>query len=515
MSRTGWTAAETSWPLPGNGQAVGAACAVPLALIVLLGLGLRLYRLDAVSLWSDEIFTVHWIHKDLRFLWTDGLIIETTPPLYYTLLKFWAWLAGSGDFSVRLFSALASTATIPLVFLLGRAFGRPAAGLAAALLFALMPMQVFYAQEVRTYALLPLLFATALLGLLRFTRAATAPDRAGGWQGLPLFTASAVLLIYSHATSVFTVAALDLCCAGLLLASAPGRAALPRLVAVNLIVAVLSVPQLIAILAQAGRYDLDWIHPPDLISILNLANSLLVDPVTPQSAFRLSCILSALVLGLLLASLAFLRPDRQAAAFLLGVPALFLAATIGLSFKSPFLIPRITIWIAVPVCVLAGLAIQPPVPRGLRAALALAFAASIGVGLYGVYARTPTDKEDWRGLMAELMPQLAPQDILAVGSETSVLPLLHYSGGVLERTQRQIWRWVPAPRDPDLYLPDTIPPPLLVSTETLVAAAREGRRIHLVLQEKDWLHHARAALSATPPPGSVDRSHARLVLVTW
>jgi len=48
-----------------------------------------------------------------------------------------------------------------------------------------------------------------------------------------------------------------------------------------------------------------------------------------------------------------------------------------------------------------------------------------------------------------------------------------------------------------------------------VAAAREGRRIRLVLQERDWLRHAQAALSATPPPVSVDRSHPRLVLITW
>lgn len=505
----------TAWTRPGDAHAIGAAPAVPLTLIVLLGLGLRLYHLDAVSFWSDETFTTHWIHKDLIFLWTKGLEIETTPPLYYMLLKFWAWFTGSSDFAVRLFSALASAATIPLVFLLGRAFGRPAVGLAAALLFALMPMQIFYAQEARTYALVPLFLATALLGLLRFTRAAMAAEQAEGWQGLPLFAGSAVLLIYTHATSVFTVAALDLCCAGLLLASAPGRAALPRLILANLGVAVLSVPQLWAILVQAGRYDLDWIQPPDLVSLLNLANSLLVDPVTPQTAFRLSCILSALVLALLLASLAFVRPNRLAVAYLLAVPALFLAAVIGLSFKSPFLIPRILIWIAVPLCVLAGMALQPPVPRGLRAALVLAFAACIGVGLYGVYVRTATDKEDWRGVMAELMPRLAPQDIVAVGSETSILPILHYSGGAFEGTGRQLWRWVPAPRTPDLYLPDTTMPPLLVSTETLASAARDGRRVWLLLREGDWLHHAPAALSAVPPPSSVNRSHARVVLVTW
>lgn len=515
MSRTVPAQSATAWPRPGDARAIGAAPALPLALIVLLGLGLRLYRLDSVSFWSDEAFTTHWIHKDLVFLWTRGLELETTPPLYYTLLKFWAWLAGSSDLAIRLFSALASTATIPLVFLLGRAFGRPATGLAAALLFALMPMQVFYAQEARAYALVPLFLATALLGLLRFTRAAMAAERAEGWQGLPLFAGSAVLLIYSHATSVFTVAALDLCCAGLLLASAPGRRALPRLILANLGVAVLSLPQLWAILVQTGRYDLDWIQPPDLVSTLNLANSLLVDPVTPQTAFRLSCILSALVLALLLALLAFLRPNRLAVAYLLGVPALFLVAVIGLSFKSPFVIPRILIWIAVPVCVLAGMALQPPVPRALRAALALTFVACIGVGLYGVYVRTPADKEDWRGLMAELMPQLGPQDIVAIGPGTTILPILHYSGGAFEGTGRQLWRWEPAPRNPDIYLPDTILPPLPVSTEALAAAAREGRRVRLLLREADWLRNAPAALSAVPPPSSVNRDHARVVLVTW
>jgi len=45
--------------------------------------------MDAASLWSDEAFSAYWIHRPLSYLWTDGLIIETTPPLYYTLLKLW------------------------------------------------------------------------------------------------------------------------------------------------------------------------------------------------------------------------------------------------------------------------------------------------------------------------------------------------------------------------------------------------------------------------------------------
>jgi mannosyltransferase len=516
MTKTVQTA--TAMPLlmrRGAAHAERSSYAVPLALIILLGLALRLYRLDAVSFWSDEAFSAHWVRRDLLFLLTKGLLLETTPPLYYLLLKGWVALAGSSDFAVRLFSALASTATIPLVFVLARAFGPPAAALTAALLFALMPMQVFYAQEARVYAMLPLLFSVALLGLLRFTRAAMAPHPVERWQGLTLYGIGAVLLIYSHATSVFTVAALSCCSAMLLLTTPKGRAALPRLIAVNLVAAILAVPQLWAIIMQTGRFDVAWIQPPDLVALLNVVNTLLVDPITPQSAFRLSCILSALLMAPFLVSLVFLRPSRYMVAFLLGVPAVFMAVTIGLSLKSPFLIPRITIWIAVPICVLAGLALQPPVPRWLRAVLVLAFAGCISVGLYGVYARTPTDKEDWRGVMAEVMPQLAPQDIVAIGPDTSVLPLLHYSGGAFEGTGRQIWRWVPETRQPDIYLPNNILPPLLASTEALAAEAQQGRRIWLLLREGDWLRHAPFAMLARPPPARVDRSHSRIVLITW
>src|SRR4051812_22749451 len=63
--------------------------AFALAIIIPLGLLLRMHQIGAASLWYDEIFSAYWIHPPLSYLWTDGLVIETTPPLYYTLLKLW------------------------------------------------------------------------------------------------------------------------------------------------------------------------------------------------------------------------------------------------------------------------------------------------------------------------------------------------------------------------------------------------------------------------------------------
>jgi len=483
--------------------------------ITLLGLLLRLHGLDAASFWADEAFTGEWLHRPLVFLWTEGLVVETTPPLYYMLLKGWAALAGDGDFSLRLFSALASTLTIPLVWRLALALA-PGPGLApgpmlAALVFALAPMQVAYSQEARVYTLIPLAFTLALLGLVRFIRAARA-GRAGWWP-VALFALGAVLLVYVHATSVFTVAALGL--VGLVLLRRAGRAALGRFIGALLGVAVLSVPELFAILQQAGRSDLDWVTPPDLVGLLNLLTHLLIDPVTPLTLFRLSCLVAGALALLLLATVPFLRIGTVALALLLGVPALFLAAVIGVSLLSPFLIPRIIIWTGVPVAVLAGLGLASAAPLALRAGLGVALAGCVWLGLGGVYVRTLAEKEDWRGFMAAALPALAAGGQLVIGPNTSMLPMLRYSAGAFAGTGRRYYRFEPRPWHADLYLPSGVLPAVPLDTLALAAAVRDGHGVWLVMRLPDWGGIGPAALPAGMPPASMTRDWAGLQVVRW
>src|SRR3954468_6154760 len=496
------------------GSSQTASIPAAIAIIIALGFALRLYQMDAASLWSDEAFSAYWIHRPLSYLWTDGLIIETTPPLYYTLLKLWAVFAGDSDAALRLFSVAASTATIPLVFLLGAELATPAIGLVAALLFALAPMQIYYAQEARVYTMLPLAFALALLGLLRFLRAAQQRGTQADHWALGLYAAGATLLIYSHATSVFTVAALA-GCGGLLLLRTPHKwAALLPFVVANATVALLAVPELRAIFAQTGRHDLNWIPPPDLITLLDLGNYLGRVPSIPLR-FRFGCMLSLATLALLAALIPRLRLHRTAAVLLLGVPATFLAATIGLSYVSPFLIPRIVIWIGVPLSLLAGMALVSPAPRWQRGAFALTYGACILVGLYGVYVRTLAEKEDWRGLMADLLPRLGAEDVVAIGPDTSILPMLRYADGAFAGNGRQLFRWEPKPRPADLYTPDHIAPPVATTTEELAQEAQRGRPVWVLLRAGDWAAHAEAALAASRPPAEVDRSHPAVVRLRW
>src|SRR4051795_1920454 len=82
------------------------------------------------------------------------------PPLDY-LLQLGIERTGAPEWSRRLPSIVAGTATLLLAALLGRRWFGPAAGLGAALLFACSPTHVRYSQEVRPYALgLAFLFLT-------------------------------------------------------------------------------------------------------------------------------------------------------------------------------------------------------------------------------------------------------------------------------------------------------------------------------------------------------------------
>ena len=103
--------------------------------------------------------------------------IDQHPPLYYILLHFWMKL-GDNAVTARSLSALTGALTIPAIYWLGRRLAGRDVGLLAALLLALSPFHVRFAQETRMYTLLTLNATLALLALaclLTDPRAAKAP----------------------------------------------------------------------------------------------------------------------------------------------------------------------------------------------------------------------------------------------------------------------------------------------------------------------------------------------------
>ena len=147
--------------------------------ILLLAFALRVYRLDSQSLWYDEAVTAQVASQGIGELtrWTAD---DIQPPLYYYAAAGWLRLAGRGEWALRFPSAFFGTLTVPLMWAVAlRLFGRGRSGrvaaLAAALLTALSPLYVYYAQEARMYTQLTFLGLLAGYALLRATADA-------GWQ---------------------------------------------------------------------------------------------------------------------------------------------------------------------------------------------------------------------------------------------------------------------------------------------------------------------------------------------
>lgn len=149
----------------------GARPVILLLVILALALGLRLYRLDAQSLWNDEGTSVALAQRDLATI-TRNAANDIHPPLYYYLLHFWVGAAGISEFAVRALSAALGTLVVAATYALTRKLASAKAALLAALIAAVSPFQVYYSQEARMYIL------AALVGLLLML---AAHDRLTAW----------------------------------------------------------------------------------------------------------------------------------------------------------------------------------------------------------------------------------------------------------------------------------------------------------------------------------------------
>jgi len=219
--------------------------AAPFLLLAIVALGgfLRAYQIGSKGLWLDEAFSVWlgWRPPGEMLSWL--VRIDQHPPLYYILLHFWMVL-GDGAAIVRALSALLGTLTIPVVYLLGRRLADGKVGLLVALILAVSPFHVRFAQEARMYTLLMFNASLALYALVRlltdprsarvrpgqqfvdFWRAWRVARGRGGrrrlplqaietdlaWLGYIIFTTATLL---SHNTAVFFPIAINLFVLGL------------------------------------------------------------------------------------------------------------------------------------------------------------------------------------------------------------------------------------------------------------------------------------------------------------
>ncbi len=373
---------------------------LPLLTVIALGGFLRFYHIGGSGLWIDEAFSI-WMGRQPVGEMLGWLVrIDQHPPLYYLLLHVWMRL-GDDQAVVRAFSALCSTLTIPVIYLLGRRLANQKLGLLAALILAVSPFHVHFAQEARMYALLTLNASLAMLALARLLTDPRAVTVALGRQSLDfwrawhatrhrpslhtvetdlawltyaLFTAATLL---THNTAVFLPIAANLLILGLLLIKVSGLAffqspisnlqsrTFPRnwllVQAVTFLLWSLWLPAFIA--QSEGVYREFWLPAPTWAKV----GEVLIGFVSEFLPLPLGAIgvIIGLYAGLAALGLITFRRRRMQAVFLLTFFAVPFVGELLVSLCRPIFYGRTLIWISLPLYVLlaAGICYFEPQRR--------------------------------------------------------------------------------------------------------------------------------------------------------
>ena len=374
-----------------------------------LAAALRLFRIDAQSLWYDEGISAHQLTRSFPEI-LRASALDTHPPLYYWTLKAWGEVIGPSEVSLRSLSVVWGVLAVVLTWLIGRRlFGTLTATLAAVLLSA-APLAVYYSQEVRMYA------QVTALGLL----AVYAYTRRSYW----LYALAGLATLYTQYLGVALLAALNV--HALLWARSRTRGEWLRWLAANAVIAAGFAPWLPTFVDQQSHA---------LNTSPRTPLSLATDTLTAYGGgiARGDVFVWAGAVLTLLALLGFaLSRDRPAASLGLLVWLMPLGLVLALGIRSGLFEVRYLV-VGVPgLMLLVGLAMArlarwPVMAAGL-AAVALVPAA---IGLSAEYFDVALARDDYRGLVGAIEREARPTDAVVLVAPNQVEIFDYYYHGQL------------------------------------------------------------------------------------
>ena len=362
----------------------------PLAAFTLLAAVLRLTTLGAQSFWYDEAFTpVHVLHPSLTATLRSVVHTENTPPLWYLIAWADSRVLGTGEYALRLPSALAGIVAVPVAWAIGRELtARRATAVAMAAFVAVNPLLVWYSQEARAYALFVLF---AALAMLCFLRALHVPSRGR----MAAFALSGSLALLSHYFAVFLLIPMIL---WLLWAHADRLRALAPAIGALVLVGLALTP----LISAQGGHGTQWIGQWALTSRLQAIPQYYL---TDYYGAALGHGIELLVVLPILAGLGLglwrvlTPPEERAALIALAVAAGgILIPVVLVAFGGDYLAPRNLVAAMIPVTAL--IAVIVPSQRAGRAGIALAVTIAVAFAAISLdVALSPRlQRGDWRGL---------------------------------------------------------------------------------------------------------------------
>ena len=261
-----------------------------LALLTAVATVLRFLFLARKPFWFDEAFSVEiarlsW-HDFARLLWWR----EANMSLYYVLLRGWLHL-GFNPFFIRSFSVLASLATLPAIFWLGRQLFDRRVGLIAVALLSCNAYSIRYAQEARSYSLFMLLATLSSAFFVACLREPSLSERSR-WG----YFLTSVLGVYAHFYALLLIAAQWLSARGLkgMQESGSGVAISVALRRVWIWIGLAVLP-LLAFVGKTGAGQIRWIQRPGFQDLLDYWEHLTGNAGLPLLALYVAACLAAIL----------------------------------------------------------------------------------------------------------------------------------------------------------------------------------------------------------------------------
>ncbi len=385
----------------------------PLA-VVLAAFALRLYRLDAQSLWWDEALS-------LKLALAPGIEWRPAdaghPPLYdYFVLKPWVWLAGPSEFAARFLSVALGVLAVALAYHLGRRVCDRRAGLVAAGLVALCGIQWWYSQEVRMYTLIA---CAILLLLILLERVLARPSPTGRpvWVAIGLLEFAA---LYTQYLAAVVVGYVNLVAYAVLL----GRRDWPTLrrwTLAQALAALLILPILPWALGQVQGYvppnaqPLDFLPFAAQVWTAYLGGPLILLGGLPL--FEMLTLAAAVLFGLGALWLALTSPTRARDLRLLSyalVPLLVIFVVMRLrpGFHPRYVVMLSAPWLVFTAVMVRRLSLGRLWERGLAFSVAGSLALAFGVGLWANLTQPNFQRDNVRALVRRLSREATARDVV-------------------------------------------------------------------------------------------------------
>lgn len=392
------------------------------AVILIIGAWFRLAGLFRTPLWLDEAYSAYAVENGLRFTWTVVPTYDVHPPLYYTLLGLWSFVAGDSLAALRMLGFVCGLATIGVAALAGRELARALelderllAGSAAALV-ALSPLMIDMSREVRPYPVMILAYAAAIVGMLRVGRAAASEGNVARGPFL-LYLAGLALTLWLHNVGPLFGASLTLALVALVAGKVRARREVLLLAGGHVLVAVVYLPGFLILLDQSTT----WKASTWLVFRWEGLHWKLAALWGAVGIVAIVAVLLLLVLGLRRMVAADGARFAAALAIAAVLPAV-LAVAVSVTVTPVFLIRTLTP-VSIPALLLVAAGVAGARARLRWATIAVLLLLLSQMVIVDLNARRAGPKEDWYSTIRWLGERMRPGDVIYAYPNEGVLPL--------------------------------------------------------------------------------------------